>query len=468
MGGALLVYTAVRGYAVPFTHDESFTYNFLVKDSFFQIISNNTGTITANNHVLNTLFMKLFAWLFGPVEWALRLQSLFAHLIYLIFSYRIVHRFSNSVVVIAGFILLNTNPYLLDFFSLARGYALAIALMMVSIYYLSCYFAGHKSRHLFYAVAAAFFSVSANFALLMYMTALQAIVLSPLFYRYVVVSHESRTFIKKALIPFAGALVTAAFCYEPIRLLIATRQLYAGGNVGFWHDTISSLIESCLYGFANVINVAIIKILIIVFALGIVATVLDDARKKGICNIMRPGFLSFLITVLIALISIMQHWLAGSKFLEDRFALFLFPLITIAFIAFFTELPAVTGKLKSASVALLAVAAILSVFHLARCCNIAYCYNWRYDAGTPKMLADLRKLKDNKKQGNIKLGITWYYEPAINFYKAKNNLQWLTTLSWYRMDAGCNYYYTDSSDARQFAGRPLVFYYKASFSALYD
>jgi hypothetical protein len=34
-----------------------------------------------------------------------------------------------------GFLLLNLNPYMLEFFSLARGYGLALGFMMCSIYF---------------------------------------------------------------------------------------------------------------------------------------------------------------------------------------------------------------------------------------------------------------------------------------------------------------------------------------------
>ena len=42
-----------------------------------------------------------------------------------------------SAIVIAGFVLLALNPFVLDFFSLARGYGLALACLMSSLYLLA-------------------------------------------------------------------------------------------------------------------------------------------------------------------------------------------------------------------------------------------------------------------------------------------------------------------------------------------
>jgi hypothetical protein len=39
----------------------------------------------------------------------------------LIFSLLIVKRLRNEILKISGFLLLNTNPFMMDFFGLARG-----------------------------------------------------------------------------------------------------------------------------------------------------------------------------------------------------------------------------------------------------------------------------------------------------------------------------------------------------------
>src|ERR1700722_18943946 len=92
---ALLVYTIYRACSLSLTIDEAYTFLNYVPMRFMDIISNNIATntvVSANNHILNTLLVKLFTWLFGTSELVLRLPSLIGHVIYLIASYLIIKK----------------------------------------------------------------------------------------------------------------------------------------------------------------------------------------------------------------------------------------------------------------------------------------------------------------------------------------------------------------------------------------
>ena len=83
---ALVVFDIYKAAHASFTIDESDTYLHWVNSSFMDIISYaNPGT---NNHILNTLLMKLFQALFGTSELILRLPNILAHILYLIFSFK--------------------------------------------------------------------------------------------------------------------------------------------------------------------------------------------------------------------------------------------------------------------------------------------------------------------------------------------------------------------------------------------
>ncbi|MCU0600181.1 MAG: hypothetical protein MUE70_13110, partial [Desulfobacterales bacterium] len=132
-------YTASRAYLLSFTHDESFTWlNYVNQASLIDIITINP-VIMANDHILNSLMMKFFSSFLGNNQFVLRLQSLLAHLLYIICSIGLVSRFNNQWYALGSFILLNVNPYMLDFFSLARGYALGNGFLMASMYFIYQY-----------------------------------------------------------------------------------------------------------------------------------------------------------------------------------------------------------------------------------------------------------------------------------------------------------------------------------------
>jgi hypothetical protein len=125
---ALLGYSTFRAYHLSFTHDESLTYSFVAGDPLWR------GT--ANNHPLNTRLMTwMYRWL-GQLEWHLRLPNVLAHVLYLTFGLLLLGGLRSLWTKALGFALFNLNPFLLDFFGLARGYGLALGLSMASLFFL--------------------------------------------------------------------------------------------------------------------------------------------------------------------------------------------------------------------------------------------------------------------------------------------------------------------------------------------
>jgi hypothetical protein len=74
-------------------------------------------------------------WL-GSREWALRLPNVLAHALYLGCGLVVLASAQNVLSMLVGFAILNLNPFLLDFFGLARGYGLASGLSMAALFFL--------------------------------------------------------------------------------------------------------------------------------------------------------------------------------------------------------------------------------------------------------------------------------------------------------------------------------------------
>lgn len=130
----------------------------------------------ATNHFLNTMLTKIGYAIFGGGEIALRLANLAAYAMFMMFAGMILHRLTRPWIAVAGFLLLNLNPYVLDFFTISRGYGLSLGLVMGALYFLFRFLEGgvHPSWALFFAAAA----VLANFALLNVYLGISAIVLA--------------------------------------------------------------------------------------------------------------------------------------------------------------------------------------------------------------------------------------------------------------------------------------------------
>src|ERR1044072_2866210 len=137
LGIIFFAYVFARAWTLSITHDEAQTCNVVVNHPVMEIISYNTSTQGyPNNHILNSLLIKFFTWVMGTSVFITRLPNVLAYFFYLIFSYLICKKLNYGPLIIAGFILLNINPYVLEFFALARGYGLANLFLIGAIYYL--------------------------------------------------------------------------------------------------------------------------------------------------------------------------------------------------------------------------------------------------------------------------------------------------------------------------------------------
>ncbi len=169
-GASLLFLTfgILRAVRVDITFDEATTYLNYLNGDLFSVFN----FISTNNHFLNTLLARIFCFFGGNAEWVLRLPSLLGYVLYLAFSILILRKLSNKIIAAAGFLILNLNPYVMDFFSLCRGYGLSLGLMMAGFYFFVAFVEDlfeqkpEAFRDLTWSLGFAACSVLANLALL--------------------------------------------------------------------------------------------------------------------------------------------------------------------------------------------------------------------------------------------------------------------------------------------------------------
>lgn len=158
LSAVLFTYALVRAHTVSFSYDEAYTFLRHVRTGmFYQQAYDQMG---GNHHLLNVWGMWVSMKLFGSSELALRLPNLLAYVLYLYATARIALKARWIVMGVACFVLFNVHPYLIDFFSLARGYGLACGMMMMSLWQSWRFFEEDRSWQRL-AVATAFASLAA-------------------------------------------------------------------------------------------------------------------------------------------------------------------------------------------------------------------------------------------------------------------------------------------------------------------
>ena len=111
--------------------DEAFTYQHFVGVPFYLVMT--TGH--TNHHVLYNLLAKVSTGVFGISELTLRIPSLLSGLIYLLAVRAIVFYAFSTEWAVAAFALLSLNPFILDYLIAARGYGLALSLLISALWF---------------------------------------------------------------------------------------------------------------------------------------------------------------------------------------------------------------------------------------------------------------------------------------------------------------------------------------------
>ncbi len=124
---ALVAVNLYRAITQSVTPGEAWNYNRFIAPTWVEAFSR----FDVNNHVLNTLLVRISTTRFHLTELSLRLPCLFAGILYLWVVYRMARRwFGGSLMFLAVIGLLTLNPLVIDAMGEARGYGMALACWM--------------------------------------------------------------------------------------------------------------------------------------------------------------------------------------------------------------------------------------------------------------------------------------------------------------------------------------------------
>lgn len=459
----LFAYSIARAYLVPFAHDESLTYLNAVDVPISDVLSLRFKD--ANNHPLNTWGMFVFSRLFGDSELSLRFPNLIAHLLYLLASIGLVRRIPSTIVAFTAFLVFNINPFLLEFFALARGYGLGLSFLMLSIWLtvesietngeLRAFILGSS------ALAASTLAVLSNYTFIYYCVSLPV----GLFLGRLLRARNKDSQLPNDIKPRTATLLLLVFAIWNFfltmltagREIIALRRLgafYVGGESGFWQDTVRSVLDRFLTHAISspegLIGKALETMVALVFILSGLLFVRLLRRRRFSRNQLALAMMVCVLFCTVALV-IGAFFILDVNYPQGRSAIFLIPLIAIAFVFIMNEVSSLRIPARERINLTLAVIVSLVLFgNLLPSVNFQSTTVWSYDADSKRMLADLERLKDEElKTHSIRLGIDWWFEPTINFYRVTKDLSWLEPVDRSGLGDEYDYYYFSPSSSEQ-------------------
>jgi hypothetical protein len=434
----LLAYVVLRSVAVSFSWDESYTFiNHVRKNIFYQQAYDKMG---GNHHLLNVWGMWVSMKLFGNSELTLRLPNVLAFVIYLYASARIALQARTIFLSVAAFLLLTAHPYLLDFFSLARGYGLACGWMMLSLWQVCRYLKeGQQARRVGWATLCAVLSAMSHGIMIHY---LLAFALTFTLWWLV----QSRNTGGRKWLPHFGYL--AGGCLLGLVVILPNALgLFHGGSLYFGCDTWECLLRTLAEKFVyhqhyDHTPLWIAHRLIVTVSLWCLITVIV-ALRKGWTNELYPFFFATLIFGGCLLSFFVQHVLFAVPFPQTRTGLFLIPLAAFILVA---ALNAWTTH-RRVPILVAGLFCVPLIANQVRSLNMTYAVEWKPSGEIRHMLEiiehDHLPLTPQRPIVTLSSGFeSWGSTP---YYTSTRNMQWLVSTKRIAPDAfvPSDYYFVE-------------------------
>lgn len=319
LSAVVLAYIVLRAALVPVVHDEAMTF-------FIYVETGDLLPFHAHWDAGNHLLCSALAWLsysvFGFHAWALRLPSILAFVLYAFYAWRWGTRLSDPIIRWCLWAALLLTPFLLDFFSLFRGYGLAMAFWSMALFELCAMLEHRTTRKLWLTLIAMACAAFSSLSLLTLWAAVLAVVGMVILHRPVQRRPLAIHIILWLVLGAAPFLFATAYAHE----LSVRGALYYGADNGILGGTLASLLKA-MFGMSNI---PLIACIVLVVLLGTVAA----------WRVLRKQDRSFsgrvlVIAALFLWAEIMGreflfHW-NGTLFPEDRTALQWVPLVLLLF-----------------------------------------------------------------------------------------------------------------------------------------
>lgn len=403
----VLGYVAARAAMASFTHDESVSYSIA--------LSQPSDSMAANHHLLNTLLMAAMAATVGDREFMLRFPNLLAFGVYLVACFGLIGRDDNRWRMLTGAALLVCNPFLLEFFSLARGYGIAVTCVTVSIYCLlriepeSATPRAAMAWALGAAVGGAL-AVLANLTTVTYLIVLMIL----LTLRYVAFVRGRAGVSLAHHLGFAGVqLIQLGALAYGISALLALKdlgQLYYGSD-SLW-AALRSFVDASVYFMTPPSWVTHVGACVIVLTVALAVVSVVKARAWR-------GRLATITAMLLAVVLgwMLEHLLVGAKYPQDRTGMFIFPIYSLMLYELIVHLSSRVRAMQRprAQPVLCAAVCVPLALHLMVSMNLLYTWAWRYDAHT-RQVAEAIDAYIRSTDRTPTISHPWMFEPTMNYY----------------------------------------------------
>jgi hypothetical protein len=381
------LYILLRAWLLPITVDESATAINHVPRLVFDTLTYQREA-NPNNHILNTILIKIFTGIFGWHHLVVRIPVLMGSFLYAWSAGHLARKLSDqSWVRIFALIMLFGNPYLLEFCSFARGYGLAVGLMTASLWYSWRFVETNDRKILRTAFLLAGLSVYANFTLLIFFAPFVCSMLLTTWQ----LNPSATVFWKQSKPAVTTLAVFLLLWITPLQRLSKDAEIVNWNALGTFFDAIQRSVRAAINANAYLGNTSDTFLTWVVF-LGVFAMGLLAIRrwwKQGFKIVGDPRVLFVLLLLGAGLVNIVQVNLTKTPYLQARLALFYWPLFALSLGVSAAWLSERFGR-KSSWI-LMSPLLLLCFINNVRTLNLHSSFEWFHDSDTFTVLEYLKK-----------------------------------------------------------------------------
>ena len=237
-----------------------------------------------------------------------------------------------------------------------------------------------------------------------------------------------------------------------------TGEFYNGGQTGFIWDTVYSLIYRAFYGRAYFAGQerAVFAFICLSFLCALIVFFVSVRKKTTAAGL--PGLFLLAALFLASVSTLAQRALFDTAYLFGRTGLFFIPLFMLFLIFFLSDLARLTKGLKIVSMTLAGVVTALALGHFCLTANTAKMFEWKADADTKSLLADMQDIKDRDAghPAKIRLGVGAGFNPSIQYYLQRNRWAWLEVNAAPPYEGNDYYYLDEFLDISEITSPPMT------------
>ncbi len=311
----LYVYLWLRACYVPAFCDEIATFYHYVQSGSFMPYNSDWD---ANNHFLNSALTWLSYSVFGHSLWALRLPNLLIAPLLFYAVYKIGNEIPDRALRILWIITILFNHYFIEFLALDRGYGMSMTFILMAAWFTFRIIKTNKTAYYIGAGLMSTFAILSNLTLIYSVL----ILLTMIVVIAIIKNHERITafFTRIGLLILLG-IVPALWAISYLFEMKSKELLYYGIEGNFWQVTVKTLV----YNSINSTSSAATFIAAFMFVLILMAFIIALRKAKRLSHILTAEFVFYYLLLGNIGLLVLQHYLLGLNYPEDRIGLFLIP-----------------------------------------------------------------------------------------------------------------------------------------------